>query len=114
MQHFEGFDPEGYSIYFVDYKYPEENTVNFIVMNKVPPFAVAPGPGTLKHADLVVLTFSSSGICWQTILVNVNTPWPDLHARLSLICLAIPETLGGNRKKTVRTCENKSVPPTPL
>ena len=35
MQHFEGFDPEGFSIWFVDYKYPEENTVNFIVMNKV-------------------------------------------------------------------------------
>lgn len=35
MQHFEGFDPEGYSIWFCEYKYPEENTVNFIVMNKV-------------------------------------------------------------------------------
>lgn len=33
-QHFEGFDPEGYSIWFCEYKYPEENTVNFIVMNK--------------------------------------------------------------------------------
>ncbi|CAL5228071.1 g11139 [Coccomyxa viridis] len=31
----EGFDPEGYSLCFCDYKYPEENTVNFIVMNKV-------------------------------------------------------------------------------
>ena len=41
VQHFEGFDPEGYSIYFVDYKYPEENTVNFIVMNKVPLSAFA-------------------------------------------------------------------------
>lgn len=37
MQHFEGFDPEGYSIWFCEYKYPEENTVNFIVMNKVCP-----------------------------------------------------------------------------
>lgn len=38
-QHFEGFDPEGFSIWFCDYKYPEENTVNFIVMNKAcPPF----------------------------------------------------------------------------
>ena len=35
MQHFEGYDPEGFSIWFLDYKYPEENTVNFIVMNKV-------------------------------------------------------------------------------
>ena len=35
LQHFEGYDPEGFSIYFIDYKYPEENTVNFIVMNKV-------------------------------------------------------------------------------
>ena len=34
-QHFEGFDPEGFSLCFCDYKYPEENTVNFIVMNKV-------------------------------------------------------------------------------
>jgi elongation factor 1-gamma len=34
-EHFEGYDPEGYSLWFLDYKYPEENTVNFIVMNKV-------------------------------------------------------------------------------
>lgn len=34
-QHFEGYDPEGFSMWFSDYKYPEENTVNFIVMNKV-------------------------------------------------------------------------------
>ncbi|KAK9796239.1 hypothetical protein WJX73_009454 [Symbiochloris irregularis] len=34
-EHFEGYDPEGYSMWFCDYKYPEENTVNFIVMNKV-------------------------------------------------------------------------------
>lgn len=34
-EHFEGYDPEGFSIWFLDYKYPEENTVNFIVMNKV-------------------------------------------------------------------------------
>ncbi len=35
VQHFEGFDPEGFSLWFCDYKYPEENTVNYIVMNKV-------------------------------------------------------------------------------
>ncbi|CAL5228080.1 g11148 [Coccomyxa viridis] len=35
QEHFEGFDPEGFSLWFCDYKYPEENTVNFIVMNKV-------------------------------------------------------------------------------
>ncbi|KAK9908313.1 hypothetical protein WJX75_005835 [Coccomyxa subellipsoidea] len=35
QEHFEGFDPEGFSIWFCEYKYPEENTVNFIVMNKV-------------------------------------------------------------------------------
>jgi elongation factor 1-gamma len=34
LQHFEGFDPEGFSIWFCEYKYPEENTVNYIVMNK--------------------------------------------------------------------------------
>jgi len=32
---FAGFDPEGYSIWFSDYKYNEENTVNYMVMNKV-------------------------------------------------------------------------------
>ena len=35
MQHFEGYDSEGFSFWFCDYKYDEENTVNFIVMNKV-------------------------------------------------------------------------------
>ena len=35
LQHFEGWDAEGYSMWFCKYKYPEENTVNFIVMNKV-------------------------------------------------------------------------------
>ncbi|KAK9809891.1 hypothetical protein WJX72_001136 [[Myrmecia] bisecta] len=35
QEHFEGYDPAGYTIYFCDYKYPEENTVNYIVMNKV-------------------------------------------------------------------------------
>ena len=34
-QHFVGYDPEGYSIWFCDYKYPDENTVNYVVMNKV-------------------------------------------------------------------------------
>ncbi|KAK9834888.1 hypothetical protein WJX81_006700 [Elliptochloris bilobata] len=35
QEHFAGYDPEGFSIWFCDYKYPEENTVNYIVMNKV-------------------------------------------------------------------------------
>lgn len=34
-ERFPGFDPEGFSIWFCDYKYPDENTVNFVVMNKV-------------------------------------------------------------------------------
>lgn len=34
-QHFVGYDPEGYSFWFCDYKYTDENTVNFVVMNKV-------------------------------------------------------------------------------
>ena len=34
-EQFSGFDPEGYSIWFCDYKYNDENTVNFMVMNKV-------------------------------------------------------------------------------
>jgi elongation factor 1-gamma len=32
---FPGFDPEGFSLWSCDYKYPEENTVNYVVMNKV-------------------------------------------------------------------------------
>lgn len=42
VQHFEGFDPEGYSLWFCDYKYPEENTVNYIVMNKVTTVSTSP------------------------------------------------------------------------
>jgi len=34
-QHFVGYDPEGYTMYFCDYKYTDENTVNYVVMNKV-------------------------------------------------------------------------------
>jgi elongation factor 1-gamma len=34
-EHFEGYDPEGYCMFFCDFKYTDENTVNFIVMNKV-------------------------------------------------------------------------------
>lgn len=36
-QHFEGYDPDGYSIWLCEYKYPDENTVNYITMNKVKP-----------------------------------------------------------------------------
>jgi len=32
---FTGFDPVGYSFWFCHYKYNDENTVNFMVMNKV-------------------------------------------------------------------------------
>lgn len=32
---FPGYDPEGYSFWFCEYKFSEENTVNFMVMNKV-------------------------------------------------------------------------------
>ena len=34
-EQFAGFDAEGYSLWFCDYKYNDENTVNFMVMNKV-------------------------------------------------------------------------------
>jgi hypothetical protein len=34
-QHFEGYDPEGFSVWLCEYKYPEENTVNYVTMNKV-------------------------------------------------------------------------------
>ncbi|XP_021858915.2 elongation factor 1-gamma [Spinacia oleracea] len=32
------YDPEGYSLWFCDYKYNEENTVSFVTMNKVSGF----------------------------------------------------------------------------
>lgn len=35
VQHFEGYDPEGFSMWLCDYKYIDENTVNYVVMNKV-------------------------------------------------------------------------------
>jgi len=31
----EMFDPEGYSLWFCDYKFNDENTVTFVTMNKV-------------------------------------------------------------------------------
>ncbi|KAL0019967.1 hypothetical protein WJX79_010697 [Trebouxia sp. C0005] len=34
-EHFEGYDPEGFSMWLCDYKYNDENTVNYVVMNKV-------------------------------------------------------------------------------
>lgn len=34
-EHFEGYDPEGFSVWLCEYKYPEENTVNYVTMNKV-------------------------------------------------------------------------------
>ncbi|KAK9836681.1 hypothetical protein WJX74_005908 [Apatococcus lobatus] len=34
-EHFAGFDPEGFSIWWCDYKYDDENTINYQVMNKV-------------------------------------------------------------------------------
>ncbi|KAL3147918.1 hypothetical protein ABBQ32_002628 [Trebouxia sp. C0010 RCD-2024] len=35
QEHFEGYDPEGFSMWMCDYKYNDENTVNYVVMNKV-------------------------------------------------------------------------------
>ena len=35
LQHFAGYDPEGFSVWWSDYKYDDENTVNYQVMNKV-------------------------------------------------------------------------------
>jgi elongation factor 1-gamma len=34
----EMFDPEGYSLWFCDYKFNDENTVTFVTMNKVDGF----------------------------------------------------------------------------
>lgn len=39
------YDPEGYSLWFCDYKYNEENTVTFVTMNKV--------SGFLQRMDLI-------------------------------------------------------------
>lgn len=35
---FAGWDAEGFSMWFCDYKYNDENTVNYVVMNKVSGF----------------------------------------------------------------------------
>ena len=35
VQHFEGYDAEGFSMWLCDYKYNDENTINYVVMNKV-------------------------------------------------------------------------------
>ena len=37
-EHFEGFDAEGYSIWFIEHKYPEEQTVQFKALNAVSGF----------------------------------------------------------------------------
>lgn len=37
VQHFEGYDAEGFSMWMCDYKYNDENTINYVVMNKVRP-----------------------------------------------------------------------------
>ena len=37
-EHFEGFDPEGFSVWFVEHKYPEEQTVQFKALNAVSGF----------------------------------------------------------------------------
>lgn len=39
------YDPEGYSLWFCDYKYNDENTVSFVTLNKV--------TGFLQRMDLV-------------------------------------------------------------
>ena len=41
LQHFEGYDPEGFSMWMCDYKYNDENTVNYVVMNKVSPICTS-------------------------------------------------------------------------
>ena len=65
LQHFEGFDPEGFSIWFLDYKYPEENTVNFIVMNKV-----CPRTQRNQHLTTALLaSFDSMSSCRSTGIV---------------------------------------------
>ena len=58
-QHFEGFDPEGFSIWFCDYKYPEENTVNYIVMNK----ARACPPSLVSRTDVPAWAVRRSLLC---------------------------------------------------
>lgn len=58
MQHFEGYDPEGFSMWFCEYKYPEENTVNFIVMNKVGHVCAS----TRMCMQLCVRTYKDKGL----------------------------------------------------
>ena len=40
------YDPEGYSLWFCDYKYNDENTVSFVTLNKV--------GGFLQRMDLAL------------------------------------------------------------
>ena len=87
MQHFEGFDPEGYSIYFVDYKYPEENTVNFIVMNKVPFSTVAWMLPTLAPRSVQTLFLLLSQALGSADSASSNCIHPLVLASLSHSCL---------------------------
>jgi elongation factor 1-gamma len=64
QEHFEGFDPEGFSLWFCDYKYTDENTVNFVVMNKV--------GGMLQRVDYV----RKYGFAVMCILKNEKGEFP--------------------------------------
>jgi elongation factor 1-gamma len=48
------FDPEGYSLWFCDYKFNDENTITFVTMNKV--------GGFLQRMDLA-LTYAFAKMC---------------------------------------------------
>ena len=90
-QHFEGFDPEGYSIWFCEYKYPEENTVNYIVMNKVGERCLAAGPvvedvtardAPVEHQRNLTLWRSSVG-GWTSACGSVCMP-------RAAVCMSVP------------------------
>ena len=57
-----GYDPEGYSMWFCDYKYIDENTVNFVVMNKVR--AVRVVWAHLRQRTMLVCLVSH-GVCFR-------------------------------------------------
>ena len=61
-QHFVGYDPEGYSIWFCDYKYTDENTVNYVVMNKVQTHHSAL---CLRHPVHVLLYAAVHAVLWM-------------------------------------------------
>lgn len=62
------YDPEGYSLWFCDYKYNDENTVSFVTLNKV--------GGFLQRMDLVrKYAFGKMLVCGSEAPFKVKGLW---------------------------------------